>query len=53
MTRKPKDESIGLFVETSMKKELEAIALKRDCSVSQVIREAVRQYLAQVRQQAA
>lgn len=45
MTRKTKDECIGILVESSMKKEILNIARQRDCPLSQVVREAVRQYL--------
>lgn len=40
-----KDESIAVRVTTEQKENLKGIAVRRDVPMSQVIREAVKQYL--------
>jgi len=49
-TPKPKTERkdllLGVQVETGMKQRLEEMARERDIPVSQIVREALRQYIA-------
>ena len=41
----PKDASISLELESSLKRELEKIARSEDRSISHLVREALRQYV--------